>query len=80
MSISGSRNNEIEEIYYQQEKQIAVMGQCRAIYDYTANMYDELDIKYGDVITIQDKQEDGWWLGETGGRRGIFPATYVETL
>jgi len=80
MSMSGSRNNEIEEIYYQQEKQIAVMGQCRAIYDYTANMYDELDIKYGDVITIQDKQEDGWWLGETGGRRGIFPATYVETL
>ena len=75
----GSQDNEIHEIYYQ-EKQVAVIGQCRAIYDYTANMYDELTIKYGDIINIHDKQEDGWWLGECDGKIGIFPATYVETI
>jgi len=75
----GSQDNEIHEIYYQ-EKQVAVIGQCQAIYDYKANMYDELSIKYGDVINIHDKQEDGWWLGECDGKVGIFPATYVEVI
>ena len=42
--------------------------------------YDELSISYGDVINIHDKQEDDWWLGECGGKVGIFPATYVEQI
>ena len=52
----------------------------RVIYDYDANMYDELTIRAGDVIRVHDKQADGWWLGELeeGGAVGIFPATYVE--
>ena len=32
----------------------------------------------GDIINVYDKQEDGWWQGELGGRVGMFPATYVE--
>ena len=75
----SSQDNEIHEIYYQ-EKQVAVIGQCRAVYDYTANIYDELSIKYGDIINIHDKQEDDWWLGECDGKVGIFPATYVEVI
>ena len=42
--------------------------------------YDELSIAYGEVINIHDKQEDDWWLGECGGKVGIFPATYVEQI
>jgi hypothetical protein len=82
----ASQDNEIQEIYYTEEKQQMVaptrvsMGQCRVMYDYTANMYDELNIKYGDIIDIHDKQEDGWWLGECDGQVGIFPATYVEPI
>ena len=75
----NSQDNEIQEIYYQ-EKQVAVIGHCRALYDYTANMYDELSIRVGDFINIHDKQEDGWWLGECCGKVGIFPATYVESI
>merc|ERR1740124_268467 len=75
----GSQDNEIQEIYFQ-EKQVAVIGQCSAIYDYTADMHDELSIRYGDIINIHDKQEDGWWLGECEGNIGIFPATYVEHI
>jgi len=56
------------------------IGRCRVLYDYTANMYDELTIKAGDTINVHDKQEDGWWLGELGGTVGIFPATYVQEL
>lgn len=32
----------------------------------------------GDVIIIQEKEEDGWWYGSLNGKEGIFPATYVE--
>ncbi len=77
---SNSQDNEIQEIYYQEKQQVAVMGQCKVMYDYTANMYDELNIRYGDIINIHDKQEDGWWLGECDGKIGIFPATYVEPI
>jgi len=61
-------------------KAVPSIGQCRALYDYTANMYDELTIRTGDIINIHDKQEDGWWLGELKGQVGIFPATYVEDI
>merc|ERR1719189_2275843 len=76
---AGQEENEISEMYYQ-EKTVPSIGQCRALYDYTANMYDELSIRVGDVINIHDKQEDGWWLGELKGQVGIFPATYVEDI
>lgn len=79
--IHGSQDNEIHEIYYVQEsKQTKIIGQCRAIYDYTANMYDELSIKTGDIINVHHKQEDGWWVGECDNTTGIFPATYVENI
>ncbi|XP_043222080.1 uncharacterized protein LOC122381678 [Amphibalanus amphitrite] len=52
----------------------------QAIYDYKANMNDELTIRAGDVIEVHDRQPDGWWLGELRGTIGIFPATYVRQL
>ena len=67
-------------MYLSVSNQLFVLGQCRAIYDYTANMYDELSIKYGDIINIHHKQEDGWWVGECNNTVGIFPATYVESI
>lgn len=54
--------------------------QCRAIYQYSANLNDELSLTPGDLITIHRKQADGWWIGECGGRTGIFPATYVQVI
>ena len=74
-------DNEVSEIYFQEAaKTVPSIGQCKALYDYTANMYDELTIRVGDVINVHDKQEDGWWLGEIKGQVGIFPATYVEDI
>lgn len=54
--------------------------QCRALYQYVANLNDELSLSPGDLITIQEKQADGWWIGECEGRTGIFPATYVQLI
>ncbi|XP_067011922.2 nostrin isoform X2 [Anabrus simplex] len=62
------------------ETTVTSTGRCKALYEYAANLYDELNLHPGDVINIHDKQADGWWLGELNGVVGIFPATYVEEL
>lgn len=70
-----------KDTYYSRPLQSApVVGRCKALYDYEANMYDELTIKTGDIIGITEKQPDGWWVGELDGVVGIFPATYVEEI
>ena len=45
----------------------------------------ELKLKVGDIvknISIQDWEGDweGYWEGEVNGKRGIFPANYVEII
>ncbi|XP_060113260.1 nostrin [Heteronotia binoei] len=53
---------------------------CIALYDYQTEREDELCLKKGDVIVIHQKDDDGWWHGCLNGKRGIFPATYVEEI
>lgn len=57
------------------------MGKCAALYDYDAQSEQELSFKAGDVISILDKDESGWWHGELNGRVGVFPAAeWVEEV
>ncbi|KAJ3148444.1 Unconventional myosin-Ie [Geranomyces variabilis] len=51
---------------------------CKALYDYEASEADELSFKTGAVISITNKDDEGWWQGELNGRKGLFPANYVE--
>eukprot|EP00112_Aurelia_sp_Birch-Aquarium-sp1_P016504 Seg3750.1 transcript_id=Seg3750.1/GoldUCD/mRNA.D3Y31 product=Nostrin protein_id=Seg3750.1/GoldUCD/D3Y31 len=53
---------------------------CRAIYEYNAAQKDELTIHPGDVINIVARADNGWWTGEIGKRKGVFPANYVEEI
>ncbi len=35
----------------------------------------------GDVFTkLEDEDDQGWCKGRVGGRIGLYPATYVESL
>lgn len=55
---------------------------CKGLYDYDANGSDELSFKEDDVIHIISRSpngmDDGWWMGELGGKTGIFPSIVVE--
>ncbi|KAM9305973.1 nostrin [Gastrophryne carolinensis] len=53
------------------------IGLCRVLYPYQPQRNDELGLEKGDVIIIH-KKEDEWWQGTLNGRKGYFPATYVE--
>jgi hypothetical protein len=34
----------------------------------------------GDVITVLNQEDAGWWEGELNGVKGLFPSNYVETV
>ncbi|XP_042313757.1 LOW QUALITY PROTEIN: dynamin-binding protein [Sceloporus undulatus] len=56
------------------------LGQARALMSLSAQLEEELDFREGDVITIVGIPEPGWFEGELGGKRGIFPEGFVELL
>jgi len=53
-----------------------------ANYDFQPQDQEELELKRGDIITVLDKKDPNWWMGEImrGNRvcRGVFPKTYVS--
>eukprot|EP01147_Barroeca_monosierra_P007044 gene7044-416_t len=51
-----------------------------AIFAYTAERPDELSFNEDDVITIINKNEDGWFEGIINQRRGLFPGNYCEEM
>eukprot|EP00051_Salpingoeca_urceolata_P006597 m.87210 g.87210 ORF g.87210 m.87210 type:complete len:220 (+) comp14900_c0_seq2:87-746(+) len=60
-----------------------IICMAKALYDYTAsNPDEEVDLAEGDVVAVEYKADNGWWVGtnQRTGRSGIFPGTYVEEL
>ena len=51
----------------------------RALYDFTGST-DELAFNAGDEILVLNEVLDGWWMGELGGRKGLFPTSYTEVI
>ena len=61
----------------------AVICKAKALYDYTAaNAEEEIDLLEGDVIHVEYKAANGWWVGinTRTQKNGIFPGTYVEEM
>lgn len=52
----------------------------RALYDFAGETTDELTFTAGSVITVLEEVDEGWWLGELDGQRGIFPVNYTESV
>lgn len=50
----------------------------RALFDFTGQNDDEISFKVGDVITVINEIDKGWWVGEVHNKRGIFPVNYTE--
>ncbi|PWY65278.1 hypothetical protein BO94DRAFT_540859 [Aspergillus sclerotioniger CBS 115572] len=49
-----------------------------ALYDYEAAEDNELSFPEGAEITNIEFPDDDWWLGEYLGKKGLFPANYVQ--
>jgi len=51
---------------------------AKALYDYQASDDTEISFDVGDVVIIHKVDDSGWWEGEFGGKKGMFPGNYVE--
>ncbi|XP_068024246.1 CD2-associated protein isoform X2 [Melanerpes formicivorus] len=54
--------------------------QCKVLFEYVPQNEDELELKLGDVIDINEEVEDGWWSGTLNGKAGLFPSHFVKEL
>ncbi|KAK9510450.1 hypothetical protein O3M35_005237 [Rhynocoris fuscipes] len=50
----------------------------QAIYSFKGKNNDELCFKKGDIITVTQLEEGGWWEGTLGEKTGWFPSNYVK--
>lgn len=52
----------------------------RVLYPYQPQQPDELELQYGDLLTVTIQCDDGWFLGRSTltGKFGTFPGNYVE--
>lgn len=51
-----------------------------ALYDYQATQPDELTFFENEVIEIVARNNDGWFEGTIGDRRGLFPGNFVQEM
>ncbi|KAJ3234805.1 hypothetical protein HDU81_001135 [Chytriomyces hyalinus] len=56
-----------------------LLGRQSVVLDYTASQPDELSVKVGDILILQEYKQDGWGEGvlERTGARGVFPLVCV---
>jgi len=52
--------------------------QARGLYDYTATCDTELSFRQGDILTITEQDDSGWWYAELNGQSGFVPNNYVD--
>jgi hypothetical protein len=53
---------------------------ARALYDFKGETEQDLSFSTGDTIVVLGQPFPDWWEGELNGRRGLFPANFVEEL
>jgi hypothetical protein len=52
----------------------------RANYSFTAENKEELSITKGEIISVIEEVDKGWWVGEVRGMRGLFPSKYPQSF
>ncbi|MGH0158319.1 UNVERIFIED_CONTAM: hypothetical protein FKN15_035265, partial [Acipenser sinensis] len=54
--------------------------QCRVVFEYLPQNEDELELKVGDMVDINEEVEEGWWSGTMHGKSGLFPSNFVKEI
>ena len=74
-------NNKTQELGTQERTADISSGpRCRALHDYRSESPDDLSFVAGDIIRLKERVNAEWLRGETAGRRGMFPASFVEII
>lgn len=58
-----------------------MLDAARAMYNYQAQIPEELGFGKGDLLAVLRLQDDGWWEAEiagNAGRTGLVPSNYLQ--
>jgi hypothetical protein len=69
----GADGGDYEEVEYVEVK-------ARALFDYEATNETELGFKAGDILTVSEQDESGWWYAELSGKQGFVPNNYLTVV
>ncbi|XP_073080710.1 CD2-associated protein isoform X1 [Manis javanica] len=61
-------------------KKKTMKRQCKVLFEYIPQNEDELELKVGDTIDINEEVEEGWWSGTLNNKLGLFPSNFVKEL
>jgi hypothetical protein len=50
----------------------------KAAFAFTGGAEDELALRVGQIVEVKSEISDDWWIGESEGKAGMFPAAYTE--
>ncbi|XP_070588506.1 CD2-associated protein [Erythrolamprus reginae] len=53
---------------------------CKVLFEYIPQNEDELELKVGDIVDVNEEVEEGWWSGTLNGKTGLFPSNFVKEL
>jgi hypothetical protein len=55
---------------------------AKVLYKYDSANSDELSLPEGAIVTVVSRQceDEGWFLAEIDGRRGLFPDNFVKFI
>jgi len=54
--------------------------QVRGLYAYEATCETELSFREGDLLTVTEQDDSGWWYAELNGKAGFVPNNYVKLV
>lgn len=57
-----------------------VLMRVVAMYDFSPQEANELEMHEGDVVEVTAKYDGGWWCGQNGKSAGYFPRNYTREL
>jgi len=64
----------------EEAEETCVEIKAKALFDYEAANETELAFKAGDILTVTEQDQSGWWYAELNGKQGFVPNNYVEEL
>lgn len=65
---------------FQGTKKMEFIGVAKAHSNYENENNEELNFKKGEIIFVTEQDDSDWWTGESNGRKGLFPSSFVQMI